>query len=1066
MRNANRPAELRTISEVPRSTTECMLPQYQSAELLAVATFGGTGLANISEVDVTCSSKFVSASPATVALHSTSTSTMTGMQAGTSTVAVEGWSSAPFQVQAFGNSVPVSLVRLLPVVWTGLSWTDSFTSVKADANTTKRAQFRPLHVLTAEGQTATVVVYAEFSDGSMQDVSEASEITVSVADNYKMFLSVSRESEGSAYILTVQPDAGTFNATHGIMASWFDRCSSPAQSLREDFGRVHVAMPRAISMTVTQTVSVIASTSDIISDSTIVGADAIPTSAYLFVVISFDDGTQRDVTSDDRTKYTAVGASNGLIVISPARHVTVQSGSTGAGVVTVEVSFTGFASHLSQNVTLTVMRYTSAAIELMPYPRFFGAVPTTTLRTIACTGGPFQRAEGTVRIHRSDGSSMVIYADQGMSISSSKVAFATVGAENVISGVSVGNTQISAEISGHPSVIPTPVALTVTNSPTFLKAFVIQDAATWSGTPHTFSAVVGSTQTLVIDFTFADGTKMIDGLRSAPFLRVSELLTFESSEPSSISVSVDGVATLLANNHNEVTIAAHAVPCQSVAPASTSTSLVFANLIPLARDGDIGNFYGSPMGPKNFRDVFTVSVVANAELSPVIVFELVIEPTLNIYAAWSCVAGATWVQTQKAGSATFACAMNEGGSGRVVAGGSAVSAPPSAASPRAELIVIGLRVTTEDAVLAHIGGTIFLRLVSDGDNPPTPSAALRAGDVDQSINGGIQIAPSSQNVVKRRQLIENILEGPDRGANRILGDADGDGQFRMDDVLFMQKYYLAAEDVAGANLTPYTELTTWQRRQMDPILNFLDDSRVIPSEDPCFKMGARLFSDPCPTPSNMQYLTAAFVGNYRLLYATNTSDIITGSPQVHDADADAKPLIIEAKVYDARSMQAAISPTTKVRFEVRLKCALNINGAWSDNLIQRTESGVGAGIVVDATDMGEGVFRASLDGPSSLNGFFGKETDVEVAVLVSTFDSLGGQLNERGQNYAWRGASIDGVFKIGAGFKAFTTFDLHGVGFCEGIPPVSLFKKTAQILIFHPLSRQTWHDYNLLLSSL
>jgi len=76
------------------------------AELLAMATFGDTRLTNISEVDVTCSSRFVSASPATVALHSTSTSTMTGMQAGTSFVAVEGTrSSAAFKVQAFYHIV-------------------------------------------------------------------------------------------------------------------------------------------------------------------------------------------------------------------------------------------------------------------------------------------------------------------------------------------------------------------------------------------------------------------------------------------------------------------------------------------------------------------------------------------------------------------------------------------------------------------------------------------------------------------------------------------------------------------------------------------------------------------------------------------------------------------------------------------------------------------------------------------------------------------------------------------------------------------------------------------------
>jgi hypothetical protein len=1104
-------AVLKTIAGASRSAADCTSRRFQSAELIAVATFGGKDLSSVTRVDVTCSSHFVSSSPGVIAIDTGSGTTVTGVQAGAARITVGRWPSTSFQIQALQDA-SVTIVRLLPVVITGSSWTEYFTSVAGGTpRETASALLRPTQELTAEGQSATVLVYAEFSDGSVVDVSGGKEIVVSVPSTYAGSLGVSQASAGQPHLVTVLMNAETFNATNGVMVEWLDLCptTNPPVPIASGFGGVSVAMPQATSVTVTSSAYVIATSSDAASDASVVGSNnVVPTVATLTVVINFAGGTQRDVTSDARTHFAIVGpGSANLIDVSQAGRVTAVAPKGTGGQATVNVSFAGFpiASHLSQSISLTVVWMTTTSIELIPYPPFAGAEPTTTLRAVACSGA-FQRVEGKIKIVRSDAFTTTLGAGRVVLLSSSNSSVAAIdeGGENVIRGVSAGVSQVSAAVLGHPELAPPSVALVVTTAATALIALAVNNAETWSGNPATFSGTVGFRKAIVIDASFDDGTSITNLLTSATWITISSLLTFESSVPSAIEISSAGTATLLDNHHEAVTITARGVTCATISSATVTLS-VYANLVPLARDIDIGGMYGAPLVPRDDGVSFTISVVANTALSPAIVFELVVEPTAGVYVAISCDAGEAWVRTQDAGSATFACALNEGRTGRVVAAGSAVRAPPSAASSRAELVVIGLRVASASAVLAQIIGTVFLRLASDGDSSsPGQSSAVAfvAGNVYQATNsGGISgrrrgrrifsasnsmhtgesesnRTPRGINVTDARDTVTNtqgaprvwstwhfagsqretalaseifplaadyaleqyggernqrqlkqLTSGPDRAECRVLGDADGDCQFRMDDVRFMQKYYLAAENIGASGLTPYADLPDWQRRQMDPTLNSLDSSRVISREDLCYKLGATLYSDPCPTTSNMQHLTAAYVGNYRLLYATATSDVVARSPQANSTTAS--PLILEAKIYDARSMEVATSSTTKVRFEVKVGCSLN-KQMQSSNPIAATV----AGIVVNASDVGDGVFRASLTGPPSLDGFFARETDVEVAVFVSTYDSLGAQASPKGQNYAWRGAS-PGAMLAGTGFKGFSKFTLHGLDFCGGIPPPS-----------------------------
>lgn len=912
-----------TVSPIANAnrTGACSNPLYQSVQLQLVATFGGAGLVSMPQLDMTCMPgvTFVSSNTSVVSISGT---TATGLSPGTASVSVGAYAVSLTVV----SGPRVTVTSLGTYLLTGATWSGVPASVALSANANFTASANVVQTLTAEGASGTVAVFATYSDGTTSQVTQG--LNVSVAAAYASTLSVATSS--GVTTATVVVGATSINASNVLNAVWSDFCSGSV--IGNGTGAVAVAMPPALYVNMTPAGATLAAPGSPAAAAPVSRA----TSVQLGVTLTFSGPTVRTMTSDPRTLYT-ITAGASLASVSSTGLVSIFANATSGGVVTVTATFPTYssASSMSASQSFTVVRLSSLSVTASPFPSFSGSTSlnVTTLRLVHCTSS-YQRATPKLVATLSDGS--VTDVTSASTFTSSAPSVLNVSSSQLW-GVAAGTASVVGTFSGVASAGTT---FAVSNTPAAITALAVTLAA---GT--TFSGQSGATSALAVAVTFNDGTQFTDAVSGASNAWVSpqSLLSFASSNPGVVGVSAAGVATLYANAPATVTLSAAGL-CSSgaVTGAAVNASVaVSPNLTPAVFDVDLGSSSGLQFPAVSSGGTLSVPVIINSGAGNLLSFQVTVVWDTNLFSAVSCTSGSAW------SSYLFACTTGNPANQALLVGSSASTTASGAAL---QVGVLTLRATSSSApAVTAINGTIAV-LITTANGAGVSPTAIVAGSGSVSVNGGVAAALPAPS--RRRLLLSDasrmLLATPPASCAALYGDTNADCKFDAADVLFVQRFL-----VAQAGYTNLSTLTTWQRQQTDPTLDYLNPSF---SASACGALGA--YGVPCPTGADAQYLLYAVAKKARFLVTPPAA--VLAPPTVRGG-----ALGLGVVLYDDTNSPAPCGNLTRVRFEVGLAAGSNSPNAALAFSVGTNVNATAAGFIVTAACTSAGVYTANASATSA-----------------------------------------------------------------------------------------------------
>ncbi|KAK3274560.1 hypothetical protein CYMTET_17257 [Cymbomonas tetramitiformis] len=971
-------AELNAVTGAKQASS-CSSSLYQGTELAATATWGGSGLTSVANVDVTCLVSFESSDSGVASVSGT---TATGISLGTATVSISGGASglsASTSVTVTDTVVTVSV--LSAVLMTGATWSGVDSSVSLAPSTAFTAQTTFVQSLTAEEDSGPIYVFAHFSDGYWQEVPSADGSGVTVNSSYSSALTVSMESFGSADFKGTVPDSpSSADSEQLLTATWTDSCDST--TIASGFGGVTVAVATPTSATITASPTKISRSSDGAANSPINTA----TSSTLTVTGTFDDGTSKDFTLDSRSTYTVTsgGALVEVTVGTSSVTASVIAGTADFGSATIEVSFPTYASSITATTTVTVIGTSSVALSSNPYPTYSGSSSFTesVLSLVQCTS-TYQRAVLTATATLSDGTTHDVLSESSYAISQTSGLSVTASNGRVVASAD-GSYDVTAT---YYSVASTAFTYTVESNRVSVTS--LTHTTSWSGSnfPTTFYAVKDSTKTLSVTAVFSDGTQFTDivGGTQSSWVEDTEYATFTSDAADKISVTAAGVATLLDNHYQAVALMATSMCSTSdITDLVSGTMDVYANLRPATNDVDLGLNDGVQFTSTAVGGTFSVPVQIETGSNTLNLYDILLTIVDTDVRATACSVGSDWADY------TFSCTINDP-STQVLITGTEISTTKSGL---VTVATVTLQVQSGASTLSPIVGTIQGLQTSD-----TSSGISDALGNQVAIVAGLGAHELSSS--RRRQLLEvEILsayasrlanaraqqqrELDARRARRhllqttsdVLGDVNRDGYFDTFDVQALKNW------VAGSSgYTDPTSLTTFQRQQFDPTLDFLtapDDTSKCPQ--------GWTYGTPCPHTQDIVYSNYVYAKFYRWMKLS--------SPEEVDAAVSVPPeptgvLTFSVLIYGKDN--AVVSDTTVVQFEIGVT-GDNLQMQWSvGTYVSSSEDGV----LVTASRPSSGVYTASATGPASNGNSFVVESAVGFVAIVKTYDSEGASANER-----------------------------------------------------------------------
>ncbi|KAK3242510.1 hypothetical protein CYMTET_47799 [Cymbomonas tetramitiformis] len=960
-------AELNAVTGAKQASS-CSSSLYQGTELAATATWGGSGLTSVANVDVTCLVSFESSDSGVASVSGT---TATGIALGTATVSISGGASglsASTSVTVTDTVVTVSV--LSAVLVTGATWSGVDSSVSLAPSTAFTAQTTFVQSLTAEEDSGPIYVFAHFSDGYWQEVPSADGSGVTVNSSYSSALTVSMESFGSADFKGTVPDSpSSADSEQLLTATWTDSCDST--TIASGFGGVTVALATPTSATITASPTKISRSSDGAANSPINTA----TSSTLTVTGTFDDGTSKDFTLDSRSTYTVTsgGALVEVTVGTSSVTASVIDGTADFGSATIEVSFPTYASSITATVTVTVIGTSSVALSSNPYPTYSGSSSFTesVLSLVQCTS-TYQRAVLTATATLSDGTTHDVLSESSYAISQTSGLSVTASNGRVVASAD-GSYDVTAT---YYSVASTAFTYTVESNRVSVTS--LTHTTSWSGSnfPTTFYAVKDSTKTLSVTAVFSDGTQFTDivGGTQSSWVADTEYATFTSDAADKISVTAAGVATLLDNHYQAVALMATSMCSTSdITDLVSGTMDVYANLRPATNDVDLGLNDGVQFTSTAVGGTFSVPVQIETGSNTLNLYDILLTIVDTDVRATACSVGSDWADY------TFSCTINDPPT-QVLITGTEISTTKSGL---VTVATVTLQVQSGASTLSPIVGTIQGLLTSD-----TSSEISVALGNQVAIVAGLGAHELSSS--RRRQLLEvEILsayasrlanaraqqqrELDARRARRhllqttsdVLGDVNRDGYFDTFDVQALKNW------VAGSSgYTDPTSLTTFQRQQFDPTLDFLtapDDTSKCPQ--------GWTYGTPCPHTQDIVYSNYVYANFYRWMKLS--------SPEEVDAAVSVPPeptgvLTFSVLIYGKDN--AVVSDTTVVQFEIGVT-GDNLQMQWSvGTYVSSSEDGV----LVTASRPSSGVYTASATGPVSNGNSFVAESAVGTPIITNT----------------------------------------------------------------------------------
>ena len=501
-----------------------------------------------------------------------------GVAAGEAEVRLVGRPSGPTADLAVVDSA-VTVTSFVARVVTAVSWQPAPASSYAFAAQVS-AGLLLRHQLRTEGASGFLYATVTCSDGAAYDVAPyaegAEELKVATSNSY---VSLVAPSGGQTHWQVGVAVGAVASTVEDVYVNW-TVCSSVAAS---SFVPLLLDLPNPTGATLSFSQSRLTAP----DDGARLAPLSLPTSSGLSLVVAFDDGTQRDFTSDPRVTYSVGGGFEACVSVDGGSNsASVLNSARAAGcsevfiVATVQLgSFT-----LAANTTRPLVYLDRIALRFTGYPANNAAVSITTLQAVGCSAGSFERASAAVDAFLTDApTSALDVTVASVFVSDDESMVAPTG--STMRGVAAGIATITASFGGEVSS----AALTV--SATASSASSLAWSVPLSG--DTLRAVTGSTRTttLSVSFAAADGTLTYSDLGGSTFtnwLDLRTMVTFSSDSSSAVSVSGDGTVQLLDNSHTEVGLTA-AMACAS---SVLSTVALKANLDAAELDVDLGELSG------------------------------------------------------------------------------------------------------------------------------------------------------------------------------------------------------------------------------------------------------------------------------------------------------------------------------------------------------------------------------------------------------------------------------------------------------------------------------------------
>ncbi|KAK3244673.1 hypothetical protein CYMTET_45728 [Cymbomonas tetramitiformis] len=976
---------------------QCGQPRYQRAAYYVAATFGGEGLSNTSAVDVTCAVQ-VAAVNATVA--AVGNGTVQGLAAGRTQLAVVGGGSglsSGVEIAVVDTVVEVS--GLSAVLVTSALWDDAVGSVNLDPAEQVALGGVLVQKLSKEGDAGPVFVHAQFTDGTVDEVKRADGLHVAVSAEWASSLEVREKATGDADFEGRVPTGGESGWSQSmLLPTWQDTCTGA--NISAGAGEVNVTLANPVSVAVSVQFSKLSRSADPAAAYPI----SVPTSAALTVTMSYDDGSTKDMTEDERTVYEVTSGIH-LVRMAGTSLVAVDD-TEGFGTAAVTVTFPtyGAASNTTASVTVELVGLKNLTLFTSPYPTYSGSesVNKTHFGQVQCTGTP-QRGTAKLTATLTDGSSYAVTSSSTF-LSSNTSVVAVSGTVLVPPSGTTGTSEVWGEYEGIRSSF---VQVDVSDEEVLIT--YVELATDWA-TSHTFSTYQNGTATLSASVAFEDGTEFPDAVSGtqSSWLAVADLLAFSSSDTSKIGISPEGVATLLANHHQAVTLTVTARCASRTIPEDalpSGTDAVYANLRPEVNDVDLGNTYGTQFVAAAAEEVLEVPVWLETGSATLNVFDIVLGFNAEHLTAIACSVGSAWA------AYGFTCTLND---------------PPE------EVLLTGVEISTDVQGLVQLA-TVSFSVHAGFDT--TPIAATVQGlqtsttqhDTEYGAVAGQGIFALAVTAARRLTTVDGTQElllhhmqlwrqarSTRRSAlqnGEVLGDVNADGVFNTFDTQDLKKW---ATGYPGYTMGEVDGLSNFQRRQLDPTLDFLSAPNSTSNCPTGWTAGT-----PCPSPLDAQYLQYVYANFLRFVKLETQADVAAMVTVPETADGS---LLTMVAIYDKLG-GAVHSNSTHVRFE--LGTLLNQD--------MRLEVGSDSTVTEDGTLLVTGAGPDNMTGSYTMSargaasGGFVSEAEVGVVIILQTFDSLHATSGER--MFAFCGSSV-----VGSAFSSFTNFNFPEA---SSAPPTS-----------------------------
>jgi hypothetical protein len=372
---------------------------------------------------------------------------LTGVSAGSATVRLGTHTAstvrAPSLVIAVSD-VPVRAASMVTRLVTHVTWSltptywYSFgTSVSAEVLVSQR--------LDAEGVSGLLYSAVTWSDGAVEPVgnrawSQLDEIT-EPSSNANVFANAPLSSSNSETFWELGVAVG---ATRECLTDVFVNWTVCGVAIATSAVPMFLELPDPTGVQLTAVESRLTSSTDDASLSPI----SVPTSTALRALVSFSDGTSRDMTADTRMVYDTADSScatmdgSNVAATKVARFVNCTS-----VVVIATVSLGAFT--LTANTSVPLVYLDRLVLEFVGYPDYNSAIQLTRLYRIECLDTVYQPAAPRLHAYLTDGTSSVdVTASASYVSNDTQIIYAST---TLLGGISAGSALVTATFGTVPT---------------------------------------------------------------------------------------------------------------------------------------------------------------------------------------------------------------------------------------------------------------------------------------------------------------------------------------------------------------------------------------------------------------------------------------------------------------------------------------------------------------------------------------------------------------------------------------------------------------------------------------